>query len=178
MHSQHVTTATQDALDTLMCKYPPYPLEIPPTEAMTNPPPNSNAAQDTTLPDTPTTTAPVAKDGWKTMEGKEVQKKRRNEKANNEPAVKTVSNILKMKTSGRGKNTYQLKLTTPSMKKTWAEVIKSGGINIQIVLGNGNLGLAIPLTKKRGDRRGGVAHRLGRKEGEGERGEETWGKVG
>jgi hypothetical protein len=46
------------------------------------------------------------------------------------------------------------------------------------VLGNGNLGLATPPTKKRGERRGGVARRLGRKEGVGERGEERWGKGG
>jgi hypothetical protein len=46
------------------------------------------------------------------------------------------------------------------------------------MLGNGNLGLAIPPTKKRGERRGGAVCRLGRKEGVGERGEERWGKVG
>jgi hypothetical protein len=59
-----------------MHKYPPCPLTITSTEVTTNPPPDSNTAQDTTLPDTPTTTAPAAKDGWKTVEGKEVQKKR------------------------------------------------------------------------------------------------------
>jgi hypothetical protein len=96
----------------------------------------------------------------------------------NELAVTTASNTLKTKTGGRGKNTHQPKLTTPSAKKTWVEVVKSGGINIQIVLGNGNLGLATPLMKKRGERRGGVACRLGRKEGVGERGEERWVKVG
>jgi hypothetical protein len=72
----------------------------------------------------------------------------------------------------------QPKLTTPSAKKTWVQVRKSGGINVQIVLGNGNLGLATPPTKKRGEMRGGVARRLGRKEGVGERGEERWVKVG
>jgi hypothetical protein len=45
--------------------------------------------------------------------------------------------------------------------------MKSGGINIQIVLGNGNLGLTA-LTKRRGERRGGVARRLGKKAGTGE----------
>jgi hypothetical protein len=63
MHSQHATTATQDTLDALMCKYPPCPLTITLTEVMTNPLPDSNATQDTTLPDAPSTTAPVAKDG-------------------------------------------------------------------------------------------------------------------
>jgi hypothetical protein len=60
MHSQHATSAAQDTLDALMCKYPPCPLAITSTEAMTNPLPDSNAVQDTTLPDAPTTTAPAA----------------------------------------------------------------------------------------------------------------------
>jgi hypothetical protein len=62
-------------------------------------------------------------------------------------------------------------MNTPSTKKTWAEVVKSGGINIQIVLGNGNLGLTTPTTR-RGERQGGAAWRLGKKAGVGERGEE------
>jgi type II secretory pathway pseudopilin PulG len=163
MHSQHATSAAQDALDALMRKYPRCPLVITSTEATTDPLPDTNAAQDTTLPDAPTTTAPAAKDGWKTIEGKEARKKRRNEKADNEWAATTANNTPKTKTGGRGKNTHQLKLTTPSAKKTWAEVVKSGGINVQIVLGNGNLGLATPPTKKRGERRGGATCRLGRK---------------
>jgi hypothetical protein len=83
MHSQHATSAAQDALDALMCKYPPRPLAITPTEATTDPLPNSHAVQDTTLHDAPTTTAPAEKDGWKTVEGKAVQKKRRNDQADN-----------------------------------------------------------------------------------------------
>jgi hypothetical protein len=70
MQSQHVTSAAQDALDALMCKYPPQPLAITSTEEMTDPLPNSHAVQDTTLPDAPTTTAPAEKDGWNTVEGK------------------------------------------------------------------------------------------------------------
>jgi hypothetical protein len=120
----------------------------------------------------------VERDGWKTVEGKAAQKKRRNEKADNKQAATTASNTPKTKTGGRGKNTRQPKPTTPSAKKTWAEVIKRGGINVKIVLGNGNLGLATPPTKKRGERRGGAARRLGRKEGVGERGEERRGKGG
>jgi hypothetical protein len=162
----------QDILDALMHKYPPCPLMITLTEAMTNPLPSSNTAQDTTLPDAPTTTAPAAKDRWKTMEGKEAQKKRWNEKADNKLVATTMSNTPKTKTGGRGKNTHQLKPMTPSAKKTWAEVIKSRGINVHIVLGNSNLRLAIPPMKKRGERQGGVVCRLGRKEGVGERGEE------
>jgi hypothetical protein len=177
MHSQHANSAAQDALDALMRKYPPHPLAITSTEATTDPLPSSTAVQDTTPPDAPTTTAPVEKDGWKTVEGKEAWKKKRNAKADNKPAATTASNTPKTKTGGRGKNTHQPKPTTPSAKKTWAEVVKSGGINVQIVLGNGNLGLTTP-TKRRGERRGGAARRLGKKAGTGERGEEGRGTGG
>jgi hypothetical protein len=178
MHSQHATSAAQDALDALMRKYPPRPLAITSTEATTDPLPDSNAVQDTTLPDAPTTTAPAEKDGWKTVEGKAAQKKRRNKKADNKQVTDTSNKPPTTKTGGRGKNSHQLRTTNTSAKKTWAEVVKSGGINVQIVLGNGNLGLAKPPTKKWGERRGGAARRLGRKQGVGERGEERRGKVG
>jgi hypothetical protein len=178
MHSQHATSAAQDALDALMRKYPPRPLAITSTEATTDPLPDSHAVQDTTPPDAPTTTALAEKDGWKTIEGKVVQKKRRNDKADNKRAATTANHTLKTTNSGRGKNTHQLRMNTPSAKKTWAEVVKSGGINVQIVLGNGNLGFAIPPTWKRGERRGGAACRPGKKEGAGERGEERRSRVG
>jgi hypothetical protein len=171
MHSKHATSAAQDALDALMIKYPPRPLMITSTEVTTDPLPDSPAVQDTTVPDAPTTTAPAENDGWKTVEGKAMQKKRSNDKANNKRAATTVNNTPTTKNGGRGKNTHQPRMNTPSAKKTWAEVIKSGGINVQIVLGNGNLGLATP-TARRAERRGGVARRLGKKAGGGERGEE------
>jgi hypothetical protein len=63
-------------VDGLMYKYPPHPLTITLTEDMTNPLPDSNAIQDTTLPDAPTTTALAEKDGWKMVEGKAMQKMR------------------------------------------------------------------------------------------------------
>jgi hypothetical protein len=44
-------------------------------------------------------------------------------------------------------------------KKTWADVVKARGINVQIVLGNGNLGHALAPQRKRGERRGGVSRR-------------------
>jgi hypothetical protein len=92
MHSKHATSAAQDALDALMIKYPPCPLAITSTEATTDPLPDSPAAQDTTLPDAPTTTTPAENDGWKTVEGKATQKKRRNDKADNKWAATTASN--------------------------------------------------------------------------------------
>jgi hypothetical protein len=171
MHSQHATSTAQDALDALICKYPPRPLAITSTEVTTDPLPHSNVVQDTTRPDAPTTTAPAEKDGWKTVEGTATQKKRRKDRADNKWAATTANNTRTMKNGGRGKNTHQPRTNTPSAKKTWAEVVKSGGINIQIVLGNGNLGLTAPTTR-RGERRGGAARRLGKKAGVGERGEE------
>jgi hypothetical protein len=92
--------------------------------------------------------------------------------------TETSNKPLITKTGRQGKNSHQPRMTNTSAKKTWAEVIKSGGINIQIGLGNGNLGLATPPMKKRGERRGGAACRLGRKEGVGERGEERRSRVG
>jgi hypothetical protein len=177
MHSQHATSAAQDALDALMRKYPPRPLTITSTDAITDPLPNSTAVQDTTLPDAPTTTAPVENDGWKMVEGKAMQKKRRNDKADNKQAATATNDTPTTKNGGRGKNTHQPRMKTPSAKKTWAEVVKSGGINVQIVLGNGNLGLTTPMAR-RGERRGGIARRLAKKEEDGERGAKSRGKDG
>jgi hypothetical protein len=98
MHSQYITSAAQDALDALMCKYPPYPLTITLTEATTNPLPDSNAITDTMLPDAPTTTALVEKDGWKTVEGKAAQRKRRNENTDNKLVMETSNKPLMTKT--------------------------------------------------------------------------------
>jgi hypothetical protein len=117
MHSQHATSAAQDALDALMRKYPPRPLAITSTEASTDPLPNSHTVQDTTLPDAATTTAPAERDGWKTVEGKAMQKKRRNDKADNKWAATTANNTPTTKNGGRGKNTHQPRTNTPSAKK-------------------------------------------------------------
>jgi hypothetical protein len=103
MHSKHATSAAQDTLDALMIKYPQRPLTITLTEVTTDPLPDSPAAQDTTLPDAPTTTAPAQNDGWKTVEGKAMQKKRRNDKADNKWAATTTNNTATTKNGGRGK---------------------------------------------------------------------------
>jgi hypothetical protein len=63
MHSKYATSTAQDALDALMIKYPPCPLAITSTEATTDPLPDNPTIQDTTLPYTPTTTAPGENDG-------------------------------------------------------------------------------------------------------------------
>jgi hypothetical protein len=158
MHSKHATSAAQEALDALKLKYPPRPLTITSTEATTDPLPDSPAVQDTTLPDAPST-APTENDGWRTVEGKATQKKRRNDKADNKWAATTANNTPTTKNGGRGKNTHEPRTNTPSAKKTWADVVKSGGINVQIVLGNGNLGLTTP-TNRRGERRGSVTRAI------------------
>jgi hypothetical protein len=100
------------------------------------------------------------------VEGKATQKKRRNDEADNKWAATTVNNTLTMKNGGRGKSTHQPQINTPSTKKTWVEVVKSGGINVQIVLGNGNLGLTTP-TARWGERRGGAPRQLQKKAGGG-----------
>jgi hypothetical protein len=150
MHSKHATSAAQDALDAVMINYPPCQLTITSTKETTDPLPESSATQDTTLPDAPTT-APVKNEGWMTVEGKGMQRKKWNEKADNKWAAITASNTLTTKTGGRGKNAHQPRTNTPSAKKTWAEVIKSGGINVQVVLGNGNLRHITPMAR-RGER--------------------------
>jgi hypothetical protein len=116
MHLMNKQTNKQ-TLDALIHKYPLQPLTVSSTKATTDPPPNSCAVPDTTLPDMPTTTAPAEKDGWKTVEGKAVQKKRRNDKANNKWAATTANNTPKMMKGGRGKNTHEPQMNTPSAKK-------------------------------------------------------------
>jgi hypothetical protein len=119
MHSQHATSAAQDALDALMRQYPPCPLAITSTEATTHPLPDSNALQDTTLPDAPTTTAPAEKDGWKTVEWKAAQQKRRNDKDDNKRAMTTANHTPKTMNCGRGKNTHQPRINIPSTKTAY-----------------------------------------------------------
>jgi ribonuclease HI len=49
MHSQHATSAAQDALDALMRKYPPRPLAITSAEVTTDPFPDSQHAGPQTI---------------------------------------------------------------------------------------------------------------------------------
>ncbi|KAI5813779.1 hypothetical protein BZA77DRAFT_356774 [Pyronema omphalodes] len=127
------------------------------------------------LPDAPST-APAETNGWKTLEAKATQKKKMKAKETTSTAA-IPKQTPTTKNGGRGKNTHQPRQTTPSAKKTWADVVKSGGINVQNVLGNRNLGLTTPPTR-RGERRGGAATRLRKMAGEGERGDEKRGRAG
>jgi hypothetical protein len=167
-HSRHATSAAQEALDVLMIKYPLCQLAIDSTSAKPTPPPGGSATQDTPLPDAPAT-APVATEDWKTVEGKATQRKKRNEEEDKKRAKEISDKPLMTKNGGQGKNSHQPRPTNTSAKKTWVDVVKNGAINVQIVLGNGNLGLTTPM-KKRGERRGGAARRLMKKEEDRERG--------
>jgi hypothetical protein len=176
MQSRHATSAAKEALDALRIKFPPRRLTIASTSAKPTPPPGSPATQDTPLPDAPTTT-PVETDGWKTVEGKAMQRKKRSQAASKQRATEMSDKRPTTKNGGRGKNSHQPRPTNTSAKKTWADVIRNGGINVQIVLGNGNLGLTTP-TKRRGERRGGAAQRLAKREEDGQRGVKGRGNEG
>jgi hypothetical protein len=176
MHSCHATSTAQEALDALRIKFPPRRLAITSTSVKPTPPPGSPATQDTPLPDAPTTT-PVETEGWRTVEGKAMQRKRKSETANKMHTTEKISNPPMTQNSGRGKKSHQPRKTNTPPKKTWADVIKGGGINVQIVLGNGNLGLTTPTTM-RGERRGGAARRLKKRGENWERGAMGRGKGG
>jgi hypothetical protein len=133
-----------------MIKYPPRQLTTASTSVKPIPSPTGLETQDTPLPDAPTTT-PVEMDSWKTVEGKTTQWKKKTKEADKRRTVTVCKKTLMTKNGGCGNNSHQLRPKNTSTKKTWADIIKSGGINVQIVLGNGNLGLTTP-TKMRGER--------------------------
>jgi hypothetical protein len=150
MHAKRATSAAQHALDALIIKYPARPTTITLTEATTDPLPDSPAVQDTTLPDAPGT-APVETEGWTTVEGKATQRKRKNGEADKTRAMEMNGKPLTTQNGGWGKKPHQPMKSNTHVKKTWADVVQTGGINVQIVLRNGNLGLTT-LTKTRGER--------------------------
>ncbi|KAI5810590.1 hypothetical protein BZA77DRAFT_360936 [Pyronema omphalodes] len=86
------------------------------------PHPDSSSAQDTPLPDAPST-APAENNGWRTVEAKATQKKKMKAKETTSTAAISKQTPT-TKNGGRGKNTHQPRQTTPSAKKTWAEVVK------------------------------------------------------
>jgi hypothetical protein len=151
-----------------MIKYLLRQLAIASASMKPIPSPAGPETQDSPLPDAPAT-APVETEGWKTVEGKATQRKKKNEEAGRKRVIETSDKPPTTRNGGWGKNSHQPRPNTTSTKKIWADVVKSGGINVQIVLGNGNLGLTTP-TKIRGERRGGAAWRLAKRREDGERG--------
>jgi hypothetical protein len=143
-----------------------------------------NAEPDAPLPDE-TATAPEAEKGWKTMTRKATRRKTNTAEADN-TRMETVCEKTPTKQNGEWvKKNHQPTISNYRDAKTWADVVQSGGINVQIVLGNGNLGQATPvrMTGERGERRGGTTQRLRKRSGvgrgeSGERGVLGWGNVG
>jgi hypothetical protein len=119
----------------------------------------------------------VETEGWKTVEGKATHRKKKNEEADRKWVEEKSNKPPTTKNGGWGKNSYQPQLNNTSAMTIWADVIKNGAFNVQIVLGNGNVGLTTPM-KMRGERRGGAAWRLAMREVDGERGTMGRGKVG
>jgi hypothetical protein len=150
MHSCHATSTAQEGLDALMIKYPPRQLTIASASMKAIPSPAGPETQDIPLPNTPMT-APMEMEGWKTVEGKATQRKKKNEEVGRKWAKEISDKTPMTKNGGWGKNSYQPHYNTTSTEKTWPDVIKSTGLNVQIVLGNGNLRLTTP-TKMRGER--------------------------
>jgi hypothetical protein len=151
-----------------MIKYPRRQLLTASTTAKPTPTPIGRETWDTPLPDAPAT-APIETDGWKTVERKAIQRKKKNAEADKTRAKENNVKPPTIKNGGWGKKPHQPMNNNTPPKRTRADIIKAGGINVQIVLGNGYLGLTTP-RKMRGERQGGAAHRLGKKDGARERG--------
>jgi hypothetical protein len=111
------------------------------------------------------------------VEGKATQRKKKNAEADKTHATETNGKPPTTQNGGRAKKPHQPTKTNTPAKKTWGDVVRTGGINVQLVLGNGNLGLTTPM-KTRGERRGGGAWRLVKRRVDGERGAMRRGKGG
>ncbi|KAI5819851.1 hypothetical protein BZA77DRAFT_350395 [Pyronema omphalodes] len=124
--SPNLTASLSDGRDDYATS--PLPLlAITFTEATLEPQPDSSSVQDRSLPDAPGT-APAETDGWKTVEAKATQKKKTKAKETTSTAA-IPKQTPTTKNGGRGKNTHRPSQTTSSTKKTWAEVVNSGGIS-------------------------------------------------
>jgi hypothetical protein len=77
-------------------------------------------------------------EGWKTVEGKATQRKKKNAESDKGRKLENTAKPPMTKNGGWGKNCHQPPPNNTPTKKTWADVIKAVGTNVQIVLGNGN----------------------------------------
>jgi hypothetical protein len=179
MNSRHAITAAQEELDALANKSSPRSLTTMPTTAV-QPTPKSSARQPTpktsTEPDAPLSdvpaTAPVATEEWRIAMGKATRRKAKAAAAKQKWTGIPCDDTPNKTNGGRGKKAHQLTTNHHRDARTWADVVRSGGINVQIVLGNGNLGTIQPETGKKERRDGardGAARWLGRKREGGER---------
>jgi hypothetical protein len=183
MHSRHATGAAQDTLDarTRQCAPRPTaePLTIAPPRA-----PTTNTEPDAPLPNE-TAAAPEAEKGWRTATSQATRQKTKAAEADN-TRMETAREKTPTKQNGeRVKKNHQPTTKNYHDAKTWADIVRSGGINVQIVLVNGNLGQAtlVRMTGERGERRGVTTRRLRKRSGagtgeSGERGALGRGNVG
>jgi hypothetical protein len=112
----------------------------------------TNAEPNVPLPDE-TAAAPEAEKGWKTATRKATRWKMKAAEADN-MRMETAREKTPTKQHGEWvKKNHQPTTSNYCDAKTWADVVWSGGINVQIVLGNGNLGQATPvrMIAERGD---------------------------
>jgi hypothetical protein len=105
MYSHHATSATQEVLDMLMIKYPPCQLMTILTSMKPTPPPSGPATQDTPPTDA-ATTALLETEGWKTVGGKAIQRKKRTKEVGKKQVMEMSNKSPMIKTSGWGKNTH------------------------------------------------------------------------
>jgi hypothetical protein len=180
MHSRHAKTATQEALDALANKSCLGSLTTVLTAAA-QPTPKTSSGQptlktsaepDAPLPNAPAT-APVATEEWRITMGKAARRKAKAAEAKRKRMARPRDETPNETNGGRGKKAHQPTTNHHRHARTWADVVRSGGINVQIVLGNGSLGTTQPETGKKERRDGardGIVHWLGRKREGGKRG--------
>jgi hypothetical protein len=149
MHSRHTAATAQDVHDAPTRQCAPCPTATLLTIAA---PPTLTTD---TEPDAPllnaTATALEAENKWRTVERKATRWKMKAADTEKRRTAAACEKLPTIQNGGWEKKTHQLTNKNQCTTKTWADVIKSGGINVQIVLGNVNLGLTTP-TKARGER--------------------------
>jgi hypothetical protein len=162
----------QEELDALANKSSPRSLTTMPTTTMQHTP-KTSAEPDMPLPDAPAA-ALVATEEWRITMGKATRGKAKAAMGKKKQTATPCDETPNKMNGGWGKKAHQLTTNHHHDARTWADVVRSGAINIQIVLGNGNLGTTQPETRKR-ERRDGARDRAalaGKEEGQsGERGD-------
>jgi hypothetical protein len=157
MHSHHATTATQEELDALTNKSSLSLLTMMPTATAqttpttsAEPTPKPSAEPDAPRPDVPAA-APVATEEWRIVTGKAVRWKAKAAEAKKKRMVTPRDETPNKTNGGWGKKAHEPRNNTGNHRaaETWADVVQRGGINVQIVLGKGNLGTTQPETGKK-----------------------------
>jgi hypothetical protein len=144
MHSRHATTAAQEELDTLANRSSPRSLTRvltaatqPTPKTSTEPTLKTSAKPDALLPDAPAA-APLATEEWRIATGKAARWKAKAAEAKKKWTATPHNETPKKTNGGWGKKAQQLRNNTGNhhAAETWADVVRRGGINVQIVLGH------------------------------------------